>query len=86
MVDLFETLQAESPDLGEHIEKLTKMMSTHPLTEDRIQRANDLIDGLSKTDYPERPALAAIFKNLQSPNKKVGVELENEVKSEKEGK
>ena len=86
MVDLFETLQAENPDLGEHIEKLTKMMSTHPLTEDRIQRANELIDGLSKTDYPERPVLAAIFKDLQSPHKNLELELGSEIESEQEGK
>ena len=82
MVDLFKALQSEQIDLGENVEKLTKMMSTHPLTEDRIQHAEDLIAALPEKGYEKRPELAAIFANLQS--KKEEVESETEIETESE--
>lgn len=82
MVDLFKALQSEQLDLGEHVEKLTKMMSTHPLTEDRIQHAEALIAALPEKEYEERPELAAIFANLQSEKEEVETEIEIETEPE----
>jgi len=79
MVDLFKALQAEQPDLGENIEKLTKIMSTHPLTEDRIANAEALIANLPAKNYQERPELAAIFEGLQSKKDKKGEDEEVEI-------
>jgi len=79
MVDLFKALQAEQPDLGENIEKLTKIMSTHPLTEDRIANAEALIANLPAKNYEERPELAAIFEGLQSKKDKKGEDEEVEI-------
>ncbi len=84
MVDLFKALQIEHFDLGENVEKLTKMMSTHPLTEDRIQHAEALIAALPEKEYEERPELAVIFANLQSKKVKVeeGVGIETVLEKE----
>lgn len=71
MVDLFKALQVESPELGENMEKLTKIMSTHPLTQDRIDHAEALIASLPVKEYEDRPALAAIFESLQSKDETV---------------
>ena len=84
MVDLFKALQIEHFDLGENVEKLTKMMSTHPLTEDRIQRVEEMIAALPEKNYEERPELAAIFANLQSQKKEKEMEVETEIEIETE--
>ncbi len=85
MVDLFKALQAERSDLGENIEQLTKIMSTHPLTEDRINHAEELIASLPEKNYEERPELAAIFAGLQSDKDKIDIEaIEIEEASEME--
>lgn len=84
MVDLFKALQSEQLDLGENIEKLTKMMSTHPLTEERIQHAEELIAALPEKKYEERPELAAIFASLQSKKEEVETEIEIESEIEEE--
>ena len=77
MVDLFKALQAESPELGENVDKLMKIMSTHPLTQDRIDHAEEMIAALPNIDYEERPELAEIFASLQSKDKDASDDLDS---------
>ena len=77
MVDLFKALQAVSPDLGENADKLMKIMSTHPLTQDRINLAEEMIASLPNKEYEERPELARIFASLQSKDKDVSDETDS---------
>ena len=66
MVRLFEALQAEEKELlGENIQKALKILSTHPLTDDRINVLQDKINDLQVNEYLPRPSLENYFNQLK---------------------
>lgn len=77
MVKLFEALQKEHPDLDGNMQKVLEVLSTHPLTQDRIDNMQRLIDDLSMTAYPARPELKAYFEQLQSEKVEDSEEVES---------
>lgn len=65
MVGLFEALQAEEAMIGENMQKALKILSTHPLTDDRINYLQTRIDELPAKEYVERPILEIYFEQLK---------------------
>ncbi|MFK8008113.1 MAG: M48 family metallopeptidase [Saprospiraceae bacterium] len=65
MVKLFEVLQNQEALLGENMQTALKILSTHPLTQDRINYMQTRIDQLPNQDYVERPVLEKYFKKLK---------------------
>ena len=66
MIGLFEALQKEEAMVGENVQKVLKVMSTHPLTDDRIEYLQSRIDELPIQEYKERPILKKYFNQLRS--------------------
>jgi predicted Zn-dependent protease len=65
MVQLFEILQKEEAGLGENMETVLNILSTHPLTDDRINYMQSRIDQLPTQEYKERPILKKYFEELK---------------------
>ena len=64
MVGLFEALQEEN-DLGEQFDKVMKILSTHPLNQDRIDYLDNKIQALPTTEYLENQKLEEYFAALK---------------------
>lgn len=65
MVGLFEALQEEEGAIGESVQKALKILSTHPLTDDRINYLQNRIAELPSKEYIERPILQRYFEQLK---------------------
>lgn len=65
MVGLFEVLQEEEAIVGEKMQKAIKILSTHPLTDDRINYLQTRIDELPDKEYADRPILKNYFNQLK---------------------
>lgn len=64
MVNLFHKLHDNSDD-DETLDKIFKVMSTHPLTKNRIEYLQKEIEILPKQDYKSQPNLERLLKKLK---------------------
>ena len=65
MVKLFEALKSQEGELSGNMGKALKILSTHPLTDDRINYLQTRIDELPSQDFRERPDLEKYFEELK---------------------
>lgn len=65
MVDLFKALQNTSPDIDDkNVKKALKIISTHPLTEDRINNMERMINETKNQHYLDNSEAKEIFSEL----------------------
>jgi len=65
MVKLFGALKRQEGELSGNMGKALKILSTHPLTDDRISYLQNRIDELPSLDFRERPDLEKYFEELK---------------------
>ncbi|MEM9823946.1 MAG: M48 family metallopeptidase, partial [Bacteroidota bacterium] len=66
MIDLFVHLQEAEPDLGEQGNQLMEIMSTHPLTTDRIANLEKAYEDAGQPSFEEKTEAQALFEQLRA--------------------